>query len=130
MIPGRVHRRAPIPGPLTRVHATDSKVRRLLAACYSPSLITQCVGLDARLIRQLEEAIMDETVVSLSELHRIDSFLQFYDPYRDLVSRCIAPTSNRFSDALEKVQNPIEFVISLHGFVRGLIDPGHGCLVR
>jgi hypothetical protein len=72
MIPGRVDRLAPIPVLFIGVYEADYEVRRLLAAGHSPSLIAQCVGLDARLIRQLEEEIMDGTVASLSELHRID----------------------------------------------------------
>jgi hypothetical protein len=75
MIPGRVHRLASIPGRFTGMYETDYEVRRLLAAGHSPLFIVQCVGLDARLIRQFEEVIIDETVFRLSELHQIDSLL-------------------------------------------------------
>jgi hypothetical protein len=67
MIHGRVHRLAPIPGLFARMYEIDYEARRLLAAAHSHSFIAQCVGLDARLIRQLEEEMMDETVDSLSE---------------------------------------------------------------
>jgi hypothetical protein len=40
------------------------------------------------------------------------------------------PTSFRFSDGSKRVQNPTEFVMSLHQSVRGLTDPNNGCVVR
>jgi hypothetical protein len=129
MIPGRDNRLGPIPGLFTEMYKIDYKVRKPLVAGYNPSLITQFVGLDARLIRQLEGEITNETDVSLSELHRIDPLLQYDDAHHDSMSQYIVPTSFRFSDASKRVQNPTEFVISLHRSVRGLTDADNACVV-
>jgi hypothetical protein len=112
------------------VYEADYEAMSLFAAGHNLSLIAQCVGFEVKFICQLEEEIMEETVISWSELHRIDPLLQFDAAYRDLVSRYITSTSRRFSDALKRVQNTTEFVLSLHLFVRGLTDPGNGCVVR